>query len=160
MPTLYGRTVLPALTTEGEIGPPPNRLQGQVTLLMLSSAGAIGPARGITGDVHLKMLRSKGRMHHVQNRLRGQSKLPRLKSRTSFRLGGNIFLLTGQVRATGGTLLTFIGPPDRTLKWGIAFGGGALYPVTDYTDSWGRATCLYQAGGYVGRVEVRVEYGT
>jgi len=157
---LGGNTVLPLLLVEGAIAPPPNRLQGETVLPALQSQGLIAPSSGITGDTVLKMLRTTGRLSHIYNRLRGQTRLPRLQSSSMLRIGGEIFLLTGKVRATGGTLLTFIGPPDRSVKWSIEEGGGAIFPVTDYTDPYGRAVALYQAGGFVGPVKVQVQYGS
>jgi hypothetical protein len=157
---LGGNTVLPLLQVEGAIAPPPNRLQGDTVLLGLQSSGEIGPSNGITGDTVLKMLRTTGKLSHVYNRLRGNTRLPMLTAHAGLRIGGNIFLLTGKVRATGGTLLTFIGPPDRSVKWEIVVGGGAIFPHTDYTDPWGRAIALYQAGGFVGPVKVQVLYGS
>lgn len=72
----------------------------------------------------------------------------------------SIQLLTGQVRQNGSTLLTFLGPPNVVIKWTVDEGGGSLLPLTTFTDQWGRATCIYQAGGYVGEVSVQVAYGS
>lgn len=157
---LGGTTVLPRLQVEGTIGPPPNGLRGEVVLFALQSSGEIGPASGIKGETVLKGLRTAGSLYHIQNRLQGQTRLPMLQTAGAIRSSGKIFLLTGKVRATGGTLLTFIGPPDRAVKWSITMGGGAVFPVTDYTDPYGRAIALYQAGGWVGPVQVQVEYGS
>lgn len=162
---LSGNTVLPLLSVQGTVGPPPTYVEGVVTLPMLVVAGEFEHGVSLNGDTHLKMLRVRGEITDISRKLTGQVVLPRLQ--TSFgglhglqlRVGGNVFLLTGAVRATGGTLLTFVGPPDRTVAWSILDGGGALYPVTDYTDAWGRAVCLYQAGGWVGETMIQVEYG-
>lgn len=162
---LSGNTVLPLLQVTGTVGPPPAYLTGVVTLPLLVVAGEIERGHALNGNTHLKMLRVRGEIADVSRQLVGQVVLPRLRisfggtQQLQLRIGGNVFLLTGEVRASGGTMLTFIGPPDRTVKWSITDGGGALYPVTDYTDPWGRAVCLYQAGGWVGESMIQVEYG-
>jgi len=85
--------------------------------------------------------------------------LPRLRAEADVRYQAEIFKLTGQIRAGGGAVFCFVGPPDRVVEWSLTDGGGALFPYTDYTDPWGRASCLYQAGGYSGSLTIQVQYG-
>jgi hypothetical protein len=85
--------------------------------------------------------------------------LPRLQAATTVRNKARIASLTGEVRAGGSALLAFLGPPDRSIEWSIVEGGGQLLPITDYTDQYGRASCMYDTGGFVGDVVIQVEYG-
>jgi hypothetical protein len=71
----------------------------------------------------------------------------------------SLYLLTGQVRASGCTILAFVGPQNRYVEWSILSGGGALFPDREYTDEYGRAGCRYEAGGYVGAVTIEARYG-
>lgn len=159
MADLTGDVVLPSLRVEGRASRP-SLLTGQTTLPMLVAQGTLAPAQGMIGRVTLKMLRVKGRIQPVVHTLHGNTKLRSLRSHLSIRAHGRIIFLTGKVYASGSTFLSFIGPPDRTVRWSVVEGGGAVIPVTDYTDQWGRAAALYQAGGYTGKVVVRVEYGS
>ena len=132
-----------------------------ITLFLIRVSSTVAPPALAYADVTLKMLRPKGAVQHVLNSLHGQVHLKMVRTRSSHvRVGGSVYLLTGHVRATGSTILTFIGPPDRVLTWELMEGGGALYPLTDYTDEWGRANCVYQAGGFAGEAVIQVSYGS
>src|SRR5882724_10497686 len=56
-----------------------------------------------------------------------------------FRGKATITSLTGVIRATGNSILSFFGPVDTSVEWTIVSGGGALFPFDDHTDSFGRA---------------------
>lgn len=85
--------------------------------------------------------------------------LPMLSVSASVRVRGRVVSITGKVRAGGSAILAFLGPPDRSVEWGLSEGGGLLLPITDYTDQYGRAMAKYDTGGFEGDVVIQVEYG-
>lgn len=68
--------------------------------------------------------------------------------------GAQIYNVTGPVHATGGTILCFIGPPDRSVEWRLLQGQGTLTPFTTFTDAQGRCSCRFDAAGITGRVVI------
>lgn len=66
--------------------------------------------------------------------------------------------ISGIALSDGGGLFQFQGPPNMTVSWTIASGAGALSPLTNYTDAYGRAFAQYLANGYTGTVKVQVAY--
>lgn len=69
-----------------------------------------------------------------------------------------LYNLTGQVRDSGGAILCFVGPPNRSLDWRLLEGVGTLTPFTTYTDATGRASCRFDAAGITGHVVIGVAY--
>ena len=69
-----------------------------------------------------------------------------------------IFNLTGPVRDTGGAILCFIGPPNKSVSWRLLQGFGTLRPFTDFTDELGRCSCRFDAGGITGTVIIGAAY--
>lgn len=72
--------------------------------------------------------------------------------------GPRIYNLTGQVRDSGGAILCFVGPPNRTIDWRLLEGHGTLTPFTTFTDKLGRCSCRYDAAGFVERVVIGAAY--
>jgi len=70
------------------------------------------------------------------------------------RQGPRIYNVTGPVRATGGTILCFIGPPNKSIDWRILQGHGTLTPFTTFTDEQGRCSCRFDAAGITGKVVI------
>jgi len=61
------------------------------------------------------------------------------------------------VRADATSLLTFLGPPDRKVSWGLT-GDGTITPLTSRTDAQGRAYAKYSPGTPDTTVSVTVIY--
>lgn len=78
--------------------------------------------------------------------------------------GGNAFIalvvVTGIITSDGSAIVEFYGPANKGLIWSITEGTGAITPINNYTDQYGRAFARYDAGGYVGPVQFEVRYGT
>lgn len=68
--------------------------------------------------------------------------------------GPRIYNVTGPVRASGGTILCFIGPPLKSISWRLVQGVGTLTPFTTFTDAQGRCSCRFDAAGLTGRVVI------
>lgn len=129
------------------------------TLPKLTSTGELTrPGRSIQVISSLPSLQSSAVAKHAI-RVDIASVLPRLTSTGKVQSRGVVYSLTGQVRASGSAIFVFVGPPNRALDWSITQGGGALFPDVDYTDSYGRASCRYSAGGYEGPLTIGVSYG-
>jgi len=67
-----------------------------------------------------------------------------------------LYNLTGRVLDSGGAILSFIGPPWRSVEWRIISGTGTLTPFTAYTDALGRSSCRFDAGWHGHKVVVVV----
>jgi len=69
-----------------------------------------------------------------------------------------IYNVTGQVRQTGGAILCFVGPPNKSIDWRILQGDGTLTPYTSFTDAEGRCSCRFDSAGRVERVVIGAAY--
>ena len=70
------------------------------------------------------------------------------------RQGPRIYNVTGPVRASGGTILCFVGPPHKSVAWRILQGVGTLTPFTTFTDEQGRCSCRFDAAVITGTVVI------
>lgn len=132
-----GAVTLPGLVVNGIIERP-CAFVGEVTLPSLSVSGRVGEANTLVGRLVLPLgFRPNGRV----------------------RWNAAIYVLTGPARANGCTVFCFVGPPDRVVEWRVLSGSGLLTPYQEYTDTWGRASCKYEANGYSGQLTIEVRYG-
>ena len=63
-----------------------------------------------------------------------------------------------EVRADATTLIMLVGPADRAVTWGLT-GTGSISPLTERTDSQGRAYAKYTPGDPDTTVTVTADYG-
>lgn len=185
-----GWVTLPSLSVAGVggVGAPSNDGDGAVTLAMLTALGLGRVADGAgAGAVTLEMVAVYGAGIEADDSAAGEVVLPFLVvagagtnqhtgiagAITLSRLGVvgtlafpdqgmpvRVVNVTGRVRASGGCILEFDGPPNRGVQWSVTVGAGAIAPLTEFTDKYGRAFARYDAGGYSGPLTVEVQYGT
>jgi hypothetical protein len=73
-------------------------------------------------------------------------------------LPARLYNLTGRVRSSGGCVVVFKGPANRTVAWSLASGYGTLTAYTTRTNAVGQAIARYDAGGIPGRVVIRATF--